>query len=652
MNKIKIFRLRFWLPFSIFTTFTLLLIGVSILQYRDFRSNLERRTIVNIKEKLTRTGNRLQRLYNNNLDNLVNEEIDELNISNDVLSLALINEQGVILKGSKFEWHNQLIHKCIPNFNYSYFQSAKQRNRQEVQLSKNGDHIFVYEPFLLPTQSGEIRSLRIGLLFVEFDLSNIKSYQINRLIIRSSIIWGLGLFLLGILSLALYYGLTLPFQKMQSAIHLFGEGKYDARINFTGKGEFKQLGNAFNKMADEVSKKRNQLHALLEEQKQIEMELRESKKKAEESDRLKSAFLTNMSHEIRTPMNGILGFTELLKEADLTIEERQEYINIIEQSGNRMLHLLNDLIDISKIEAGLINIEVKPTNINEQNEHIYTFFKPAVTKKGMELIYQKYIPIEEATINTDQEKLFAILTNLVNNAIKYTDQGSVEFGYEKKGDYIEYFIKDTGIGIPLNRQTAIFGSFIQADISDVQARQGAGLGLSIAKAYVEKLGGKIWLESEPGKGSTFYFTIPYLVEPKEKISEKKEPISNNPEKQNKALKILVVEDDKMSEFFITTILKHMASQFLYATSGVEAVKISQSNPDIHLIMMDIKMPGMNGYDATRLIRQFNNDVIIIAQTAYAQTGDSEKAIEAGCNEYISKPINKEKLRSLINKYFN
>ncbi len=242
-------------------------------------------------------------------------------------------------------------------------------------------------------------------------------------------------------------------------------------------------------------------------------ELVNAKEHAEESDRLKSAFLANMSHEIRTPMNGILGFSELLKEPDLTGEQQQEYILMIEKSGARMLNIINDIIDISKIEAGLMKLDIRESNINEQIEYIYTFFKPEVEAKGMKLAFKNNLPAKEAFIKTDREKLYAILTNLVKNAIKYTNKGSIEFGYFKKVEMIEFYFKDTGIGIPKDRQEAIFERFIQADIADKQARQGAGLGLSITKAYIEMLGGKIWVESQDGIGSTFYFTLPYNAEP-------------------------------------------------------------------------------------------------------------------------------------------
>ncbi|MEI7500863.1 MAG: response regulator, partial [Bacteroidota bacterium] len=345
-----------------------------------------------------------------------------------------------------------------------------------------------------------------------------------------------------------------------------------------------------------------------------------------------------------------LGFASLLKEPGLTGEEQQNYIRIIEKSGARMLNIINDIVDISKIEAGLMDVVLKESNINEQIEYIYTFFKPEVEVKGMQLFFKNSLTTKEAIIETDREKIYAILTNLVKNAIKYTFEGSIEFGYEKKGEYLEFFVKDTGIGIAKNRQEAIFERFIQADIFDTHAYQGAGLGLSITKAYVEMLGGIIRVDSEPGKGSIFYFTIPYNTNKQEQRAIANVASAKDMEAQIKNLKILIVEDDENSNFLITSILKKNNHEILHTETGFEAIEACRDNPDIDLVLMDIRMPGMGGYEATRQIRQFNKEVIIIAQTAYGLSGDRQKAIDAGCNDYISKPIDKDELVGLIQKH--
>jgi len=381
-----------------------------------------------------------------------------------------------------------------------------------------------------------------------------------------------------------------------------------------------------------------------------------AKLKAEENDRLKSAFLANMSHEIRTPMNGILGFADLLKQPKLTGEEQQEYINIIQKSGVRMLNIINDIISISKVEAGQMEIKLSETNINEQIEYIYTFFKPEVDGKGLHIFLKNGLPKNEALIITDREKIYAILTNLVKNAIKYTNEGSIELGYvlraKNEPAELEFFIKDTGIGVSNDRQEAIFERFVQGDIADTAALQGAGLGLAITKAYVEMLGGKIWMNSKFGSGSIFYFTIPYRS--KQKIKGKlKNVLPWTPaENEIKKLTILIVEDDDNSEKLLSMIIKKYSSKILKAKTGFDAIDLCLSNPDIDLILMDIKMPDMDGYEATRQIRLSNKEVIIIAQTGYGLTGDRDRALDAGCNDYISKPIVKDELIAMINKYFN
>lgn len=390
--------------------------------------------------------------------------------------------------------------------------------------------------------------------------------------------------------------------------------------------------------------------------KKAEQELIIAKEKAEESDRLKSAFLANMSHEIRTPMNGILGFSELLKKSNLSVDKQQEFIRIIQKSGQRMLNIINDIVDISKIEAGLMDISVSDTNINKQMEYIYNFFKPEVNSKGMEIYCQTSLPYEKAVFKTDTEKIYAILTNLVKNAIKYTNQGSIEFGYTKKDANFEFFVTDTGIGIPEERQQAVFERFVQSDIANKNAIQGAGLGLSITRAYVEMLGGKIWVDSKEGRGSTFYFTIPASLK-----AEEKKPVINSCSSdgrentianKNSGLKILIAEDEEISALLITEMLQDISDRPLYAKTGIEAIEICRDNPDLDLVLMDIQMPEMNGDEATKRIREFNSDVIIIAQTAYAISGDKEKSIQAGCDDHISKPINREKLVYVIESHLN
>ncbi len=388
-----------------------------------------------------------------------------------------------------------------------------------------------------------------------------------------------------------------------------------------------------------------------------EEDLKLAKEKAEESDRLKSAFLANMSHEIRTPMNGILGFTSLLLNPDYSSEEKEEFIKMIHQSGQRMLDTVTEIVEISKIEAGIITTEWQEIHLNSILKEQIMFFSLEAQKKGLELVLEQQLPKDKSSIITDKHKFEAILINLVKNAIKYTDKGRINVGAKLKNDFVEFYVQDTGIGVPKNRRKAIFNRFEQADIGDARAFEGSGLGLAISKAYVEMLGGEIRLESEENKGSVFYFTIPVKKEKKVKpmATSKEQTASNdnNAELFDKELKVLVAEDDEESFVYLTIILKKYNWNIIRTATGRQTIEKFKEQPDIDLILMDIKLPDLDGYKAARQIKAINPEVPIIAQTAYALEGDRQKALDAGCDEYIAKPIKKEilieKIRACLEK---
>jgi PAS domain S-box-containing protein len=379
-----------------------------------------------------------------------------------------------------------------------------------------------------------------------------------------------------------------------------------------------------------------------------ELNLIKAKEKAVESEHLKMAFLQNMSHEIRTPMNSIIGFLELLKDVDMTGPEKNYFVDIVNQSGQRLLSTINDIIEISKIEAGQAEVKYSVVNIPEVLQFQHHFFEPKSKEKGIQLILSDQIDQDCTFIKTDKYKLDGILTNLINNALKFTRQGSVEFGNYHNDNNLIFFVKDTGIGIPADRLEAIFNRFVQADLNNTRPYEGSGLGLAIAKAYAEMLHGKIWVESEVGKGSCFYLSLPCQIEtPDQKIEF---PIENPLNLLNKQYTILVSEDDEFSYKYFESVLLDEKITLLRASNGEETIRKVLKNPFISLILMDIKMPVIDGLEATREIRKFNKTIPIIAQSAYALAGDKEKAIEAGCDDYIPKPINRKELFRLINKY--
>ena len=378
------------------------------------------------------------------------------------------------------------------------------------------------------------------------------------------------------------------------------------------------------------------------------IELSQAKEKAEESERLKTAFLNNISHEIRTPLNGILGFLEFVIDPDFDTEEKNKLIKAINTSSDRLVNTITDIINISQIESSQLIANIYELPLNDLLKETYQSFSVESEISDLSFIYNPGLSNKEANFFTDREKLLGILTNLIKNAFKFTSHGEITFGYILKNNMLEFFVKDTGIGIPENRQQAIFENFVQADIGDSRAFQGTGIGLSIAKAYVELLGGELWLNSKEDIGSEFYFTIPYKTTDKQ--STKKNFDKTKKEYSN--LTVLIAEDDEITNQYFETIFKDVFREIIFVKTGQQAIDTCKSNPEINLVLMDLKMPDTNGYEATKQIRIFNKDLIIIAQTAYAIDGDKEKAITAGCDDYITKPIKKEKLFGIINAHLN
>lgn len=375
-----------------------------------------------------------------------------------------------------------------------------------------------------------------------------------------------------------------------------------------------------------------------------------AKEKAEENDRLKLAFLANMSHEIRTPMNGILGFAEILKTPGLPASEQEKFLDIIEESGKRMLDTVNDLIDISKIETGQVKLYPSEVNLKEQLESLIDFFRPQAEKKKLQLIHKDRLPAAYAILNTDRSKLDSVLTNLIKNAIKFTDKGKIEVGCIPQRDSIKYYVSDTGTGIPADRQESVFHRFVQAGTDGTKAVQGSGLGLAISKSYIEMLGGEIWLESEEGRGSTFWFTLPCsgaVAAEEEDAGTISVSVGGIPQLAGK--KILIAEDDPFSREMIVYQLQKTGAILHTAGDGQETV--DKFMTDVYdLVLLDIRLPEMDGYEVLKQIRSVRPETLVIAQSAYAMTEDIRRYNEAGFTAYLTKPISQDALYHMLGNY--
>lgn len=376
---------------------------------------------------------------------------------------------------------------------------------------------------------------------------------------------------------------------------------------------------------------------IITHRKEMEEELVQAKIKAEESNRLKSAFLANMSHEIRTPLNAIVGFSELLANAD-NDADRNEYAGIIENNSELLLQLVGDILDLSKIEAGTMEFVYTDFDLNKLMTDLHSLYLMHIPKDKQVALTCK-LGLPHCVIHSERNRLTQLITNLVNNAIKFTTQGSINFGYELRGDKLYFSVQDTGYGIEKDKLGDVFNRFVKLN----KFKQGTGLGLAICKSIVETLGGEIGVHSEIGKGSTFYFTIPYtpVAQPKKAVSEHKEMVSDATQKAC----ILVAEDHESNYKLIKAILSK-SYNLVHAWNGVEAVEMyKEHNPQ--LIIMDINMPEMNGYEATKEIRKLSKDVPILALTAYAYASDEEQILKSGMNAYMSKPINMQKLKAQV-----
>ena len=380
-----------------------------------------------------------------------------------------------------------------------------------------------------------------------------------------------------------------------------------------------------------------------------EQKLMNALEKAQESDRLKSSFLANMSHEIRTPMNGIIGFSELFLNDNISEEQRKKYAQIVAKSSKQLLSIVNDILDLSKIEAGAFQLSESKENLNKILNDIYSFSENTAKEKGLTLNLNCGLPEDKANVEIDGTKIQQVFTNLISNSFKFTEEGSVEIGYTLENNYLKFYVSDTGIGIARELQEKVFERFIQEEQTKLTQVKGTGLGLSICKKIIELFNGEIWLTSN-SQGTTVYFTIPYKQVTEAMSSRKDTPIVNFPKEEMKEVTILVAEDEEFNMFYINELFANTNYRLIEAANGVEAVELARKNEGIDLILMDIKMPRLNGKEAMRQIKLFNSEVPIIALTAFAMESDKKDALDSGFDSFLTKPIDKDALFEKVEQY--
>lgn len=413
-----------------------------------------------------------------------------------------------------------------------------------------------------------------------------------------------------------------------------------------------ELHAAKQNLETKVNERTNQLILANKELKQSNAELILARQKAEQSNRLKTVFINNISHEIRTPMNGIMGFAELLDNQDLSADKRQFYSKIVLNSSRQLLKIIDDILEISTLDTKQVKLDKTPFNLNELLIDLQAVFSIKTSERNISLRLNNALPTDKSYIISDKSKLHKILSNLLENAFKFTFYGSIELGYFLTNNQLSIYVKDTGLGIAHENKELVFERFAQESESLSINQSGLGIGLSIVKENAHLLGGQITLDSEKGKGSTFTLSIPY--EPS-KPAEASKKVLENLKKKGGNYTILIAEDEDSNYQYLHAILKDnkdFQCNLIHVHNGQEAIDMVESNQNINMILMDIRMPVMDGFDATRHIKIANPKLPVIAQSAYSTENDQLKIRQAGCDDFIAKPINKNDLLKKIFHFIN